>query len=435
MTGFINRIAPLIQKYAPQYGIAVCSPIIAQAILESGHGTSELAVNANNFFGLKYRSGRCPSADDCYIKVGSEQNADGSYTSSTMKWFSFPDMEAGVIGYFDFINNYNYANLKGVTDPEQYLINIKADGYATSLNYVQNLMKVIERYNLTQYDKKREEVCVMGKKICIDAGHGLYTAGKRCMAALDPNQTREWFLNDRIADMLEKALADYDCEVLRVDDTTGAKDITLQERVKKANNWKADMYISIHHNAGLNGRKGGGTVVYYYSNKSERRKQAQALYDAIVAKTGLVGNRYDKVIKNGFYVIKNTNMPAFLIENGFMDSPTDVPIILSVEHAQNTSEAILSFLVDKLSLTKKKLVTGANNASESNVDKTYKIKVANVAAGDVLNIRKKPTVLSAKTGQLAYNDPNVYTIVEVKSGWGKLKSGIGWINLKYTKRV
>lgn len=435
MTGFINRIVPLVQKYAPQYGIAVCSPIIAQAIIESGHGTSELAVNANNFFGLKYRPGRCPSADDYYIKIGSEQNPDGSYASSEMKWFSFPDMEAGVQGYFDFINNYNYANLKGVTDPEQYLINIKADGYATSLKYVQNLMNVIERYNLTQYDKKREEVCVMSKKICIDAGHGLYTAGKRCMASLDPQQTREWFLNDRIADMLEKELANYDCEVLRVDDTTGAKDISLKERVKAANNWKADMYISIHHNAGLNGRKGGGTVVYYYSNKAERKAQAQALYNAIVERTGLVGNRYSKVIKNGFYVIKNTNMPAFLIENGFMDSPTDVPIILSEKHAQNTSESILTFLVDKLSLSKKKLDTGANNVSESNVDTSYRIKVANVAAGDVLYIRKNPSYLSAKVGKLAYNDPNVYTIVEIKNGWGKLKSGIGWINLKYTKRV
>ena len=149
---FISEIAKYVQKYAPKYNIKVHSPAIAQAILESGRGTSELAVNAHNYHGLKYRAGRCPTACGIYYKVGSEQNPDGSYTSSAMQWMKFPDMENGVIGYFDFINTPNYSNLKGVTDPETYLKNIKADGYASSLNYVENLKDVIKSYNLTQYD-------------------------------------------------------------------------------------------------------------------------------------------------------------------------------------------------------------------------------------------------------------------------------------------
>ena len=153
---FIEQIATYIKKYAPSYGIVVYSPIIAQAILESAYGTSELAVNACNFFGLKYREGRCKTCIGIYDKVGSEQNSDGSYTSSAMKWCKFEDMENGVIGYFDFTNISNYANLKGVTDPREYLENIKADGYATSLNYVDNLMSVIETWSLTDYDKKEE---------------------------------------------------------------------------------------------------------------------------------------------------------------------------------------------------------------------------------------------------------------------------------------
>ena len=36
---------------------------------------------------------------------------------------------------------------------------------------------------------------------------------------------------------------------------------------------------------------------------------------------------------------------------------------------------------------------------------------------------------------VAYNDPNKYTIEEEKNGWGRLKSEIGWINLKYTVKV
>lgn len=153
---FIEDVAGYVKKFAPKYGILVYSPIIAQAVLESASGTSELAVKANNYFGLKYRAGRCPTSNGVYNKIGSEQNPDGSYVSSNMQWFKFPSMEAGVNGYFDFINISNYANLKGVTTPEQYLKNIKDDGYATSNKYVANLLNVIDRNNLTRFDPKPE---------------------------------------------------------------------------------------------------------------------------------------------------------------------------------------------------------------------------------------------------------------------------------------
>ena len=104
---FIKQIAAYVKKYAPSYNIKVYSPIIAQAILESAYGTSELAVNAHNYFGLKYRAGRCKTCIGIYNKVGSEQNADGSYTSSSMQLCKFKDKENGVIGYFDFINIFN----------------------------------------------------------------------------------------------------------------------------------------------------------------------------------------------------------------------------------------------------------------------------------------------------------------------------------------
>lgn len=340
---FIEKIAALVKKYAPQYGIKVYSPIIAQAILESAKGTSELAVNAHNYHGLKYKAN---VASDFYVKVGSEQNADGSYTSSVMKWCKFPNMEAGVKGYFDFISAPRYANLKGVTDPRTYLENIKADGYATSLKYVDNLMAVIDSYNLTQYDEGTVNKLI----IAIDAGHGLTTAGKRTMKSIDANETREWWLNNRIADRLEVMLASYDCQIIRVDDTTGAKDISLAERVKKANNGNADVYISIHHNAGANGGTSGGTEVYYYSSKAERKNQATALYNTLINYTGLKGNRATPVKKYAFYVVKNTKMPAFLIENGYMDSQIDTPIILTSGHAEKTALAILRFLIEQFGL-------------------------------------------------------------------------------------
>ena len=232
---------------------------------------------------------------------------------------------------------------------------------------VERRREYAKELHITFFDMSeiKKEDKTMGKTviIAIDAGHGMKTAGKRCLKSIDPQETREWYLNDRIADMLEERLASYDCRVLRVGDTTGAKDVPLAARVKTANTAKADVYISIHHNAGLNGRSGGGTVVYYCSTKPQRAKQAQALYNAVTARTGLTGNRSSKVIKKDYYVIKKTEAPAFLIENGFMDSPTDVPVILSITHAEKTAQGILEFLISEFGLILKVETESAENGT------------------------------------------------------------------------
>lgn len=190
------------------------------------------------------------------------------------------------------------------------------------------------------------------KTVVIDAGHGHNTAGKRCAKELDPGQTKEHDLNDRVADRVEAYLAAYDCRILRTDDTTGAKDIRLSARVKAANAAKADIFVSIHHNAGVKLSASGGTVVYHWGNAT-RALQARKLYLAVVGKTGLIGNRSSTVVKYGYYVLKKTDMPAFLLENGFMDSSVDVPAILTGEHADKTAQGIVSFLVDTLALKPK----------------------------------------------------------------------------------
>ena len=203
------------------------------------------------------------------------------------------------------------------------------------------------------------------KVIALDAGHGFHTSGKRVTLKGYPD-TREWWMNDRIIDIVENELRNnYECKVIRVDDTTGQNDISLSKRVATANSANADVYFSMHHDAGLNGRSGGGTTVFYYSNDIKRRDQAQKLYNYITDETKLYGNRSQQVIKKGFYVIKNTKMPAFLVENGFMDSPTDVPIILTQEHAEKTARGVLAFLVEQFCIEPKMSAENDNNkASE-----------------------------------------------------------------------
>ena len=93
-------------------------------------------------------------------------------------------------------------------------------------------------------------------KIAIDAGHGLYTEGKRCLKSLDPNETREWQLNERVARYVTSYLQKSGHQVRRLDDITGKTDVPLKTRTNTANSWCADFCVSIHHNAGINGGSG-----------------------------------------------------------------------------------------------------------------------------------------------------------------------------------
>ncbi len=349
---FITRIAKTAVNDWRERHIMLPSVVIAQAILESGWGKSELAEKAKALFGIK----RHDWEGKTYIKTATEQLQDGTYISvKNTEWRAYDSWEESIIDHNDYIATrrlesgaLRYESILGNTDYKDVCKLLKECGYATSLTYDSKLINIIEQYELTQYDEEVDRVV----KIAIDAGHGLTTAGKRCLKSIDASQTREWFLNSRIAEKLEELLKGYNCSVMRTDDTTGKTDVSLSERCDRANAWGADIFISIHHNAGLNGRTGGGTQVYYHGD-SERTARAKRLYDAVVAETKLVGNRSSKVIKKDFYVVTYTKMASFLLENGFMDSPEDTPVILTDAHANKTAQGIFNFLVAELKLERK----------------------------------------------------------------------------------
>ena len=205
-------------------------------------------------------------------------------------------------------------------------------------------------------------------KIAITAGHYKGTPGKRCLKALDPNETREWVLNDRIADKVEKLLKEYNgYSLIRTDDTTGEKDVSLTARTNAANNFKADIYISIHHNAGINGGSGGGIVAYVYSGLNKTKHKStfewqEALYNALIKHTGLKGNRATPLASADLHECRETSMPAVLLELGFMDSKVDVPIILTEDYANKCANAIVEVIAAKGGLTKKKVETPIDTA-------------------------------------------------------------------------
>lgn len=199
--------------------------------------------------------------------------------------------------------------------------------------------------------------------ICIDAGHYRYTPGKRCLQTLDPNETREWVLNSRIANAVQNILKGYNCQTMRVDDVTGEKEVTIYTRAALANKAKATCYVSIHHNAGLHGKDGGGIVVYINPSHQEQSEVLQKnIYDGLIAQTGLKGNRATPMAEADHYVTRATTMPAVLCECGFMDSPTDVPIILTDEFANKAAQGIVDGLVATYSL--KKIETSVGEKTE-----------------------------------------------------------------------
>ena len=191
-------------------------------------------------------------------------------------------------------------------------------------------------------------------KIALNAGHGLYTAGKRCLKTLDPKETREWTLNARICEKIEFKLKAYSgYELIRLDDRTGKTDVALKTRTNKANAANVDFYLSIHHNAGVNGGSGGGIVAIVYTSASAKSVEWQKdLYNNLIKHTGLKGNRSQPLAKQNLHECRESNMPCVLLELGFMDSKTDVPVILTDDFAEKCATAIVEVLAEKGGLKK-----------------------------------------------------------------------------------
>lgn len=146
---FISEIAPLIQQEAKIRGYKVCSPIIAQACIESGYGKSKLAAKYHNYFGMKCGSKWTGPSVNLSTK---EEYTVGTLTTIKDNFRVYTTMAEGVSGYFDFISSSRYSNLKSAITPKQYLEFIKADGYATSSTYVNTNMNCIKKWSLDKFD-------------------------------------------------------------------------------------------------------------------------------------------------------------------------------------------------------------------------------------------------------------------------------------------
>lgn len=351
----------------------------------------------------------------------------------------------------------------------------------------------------------------MARIIALDAGHGLYTAGKQT-----PTGIKEWSLNDSVRDKVVANLKDYDVSIVNVDNNEGKTDESLSARVNAYINAKAEAVVSIHHNAFTGDWNGATGVEVYVDNKATDAdiKLANCIYSRLVKYTGLKGRG---VKRADFAVINQNIVPAVLVEGGFMDGSEDYKVITSEEGQKAYARAVSEGLVEFLSLKKKpvetKPTTPAVNTSTIKEGDVVSVKsgatyytgaqvptwvtkkqwivesvngdrvVINKSSDGVsainspiaakflsvvkstgtttkpatnddttsfkpyvvrvnipnLNIRKGPGTQYPTTGK--FTGRGSFTIVEVKNGsgsnkgWGKLKSGAGWISLDFTTKA
>lgn len=143
-----------------------------------------------------------------------------------------------------------------------------------------------------------------------------------------------------IAGLIPSLLADYDCEVV-----IGKNNETLQTKADNANKWGADVYLSIHTNAG----GGRGTEVWYNPNKSASKDFAQAMYNVIapISKGG------DRGLKKSTSLVDCTlpKMPSCIVEMEFHDWTEGAKWI--IENHQQIAQAYVDGLIKYLNIEKK----------------------------------------------------------------------------------
>lgn len=170
-------IGPIARDDMRKSGV-LASVTAAQAILESGYGSTDLAVNAHNLFGMKCSlsgntwPGSTWDGRSVYTKRTPEDDGTGRIYYITADFRKYPSVTESVADHSAYLlgamngSKKRYAGLKGETDPQKAIQIIKDGGYATDTKYVSKILDIIKRFNLTYYDRKEE--AHMGKPTIIN---------------------------------------------------------------------------------------------------------------------------------------------------------------------------------------------------------------------------------------------------------------------------
>ena len=100
---------------------------------------------------------------------------------------------------------------------------------------------------------------------------------------------------------------------------------SLSTRVKEANSWPADIFISLHNNAAENPNASGNEALVYGPGATVANALATNILEQLTLTTGLRNRGI--VYRPGLYVLKETEMPAVLVEMGFISNQTDADLL------------------------------------------------------------------------------------------------------------
>jgi N-acetylmuramoyl-L-alanine amidase len=178
--------------------------------------------------------------------------------------------------------------------------------------------------------------------VVLDPGHGAETVGKRS----PDGSVLEYAFNRDMAARVKAHLERHGVETLLT--VTDDVDLPLEERCRVANASGADAFVSLHANAYGNGKnwtKQNGWEAFVYKKGSFSEQLANAVHSETIPASGLA----DRGVKDErYYVIRNVNMPAVLIEHGFYTNQTEIELLKSPEFRERLAvmdaKGILRFL-------------------------------------------------------------------------------------------
>ena len=203
-----------------------------------------------------------------------------------------------------------------------------------------------------KYAIAKEENTNTKRAIFLDPGHGGSDSGAVS------NGLREKDLTLSVYNKVSSRLASLGYSVLTSRNTD--KDVGLVSRADQANKSNADMFLSIHFNAGGRGASYGIETYYYKArpeyipainkdkhNAPERleksRKLAQKIQQSLVSKTGA----YDRGVKREtFAVLRETSIPSILVELGFIDNQAEANKIKTNEYQEKLADGIVDGIVE-----------------------------------------------------------------------------------------
>ncbi|HFI0337704.1 TPA: glycoside hydrolase family 73 protein [Streptococcus suis] len=149
---FFDKILPTVQQVSQKKGI-VTSVMLAQTILESAWGTSQLATYANNIFGIKADA----SWNGNSYSISTKEVETGKMVTVDRQFRAYQSLFESIADYGNFFTSTawrtkNYAKFLVSKDYQSAVNNLQTSGYATDPIYAEKLISLIQRYGLYQYD-------------------------------------------------------------------------------------------------------------------------------------------------------------------------------------------------------------------------------------------------------------------------------------------